>query len=243
MLPLIYINLQRDAERHRRMQSEFSRLGLHADRQEAVLWTALSPAEQARLYSEELNKRQFHKTLSNGEKGCYASHLQAWKDLIDSTHEALVVLEDDVRLEPQFAEVITAIGSLPRGWDMIKLIGHLDARSAPSRQGRAKPLCPGYQLVEYKRVPSLTAGYVISRAGAAKLLQGRIPFGRPIDVDLRHWWETELCIQGVSPAAIALDETSEQSSIGAKTPDTLAMTWRKFRRKARYTLLNYWHRR
>lgn len=243
MLPLVYINLQRDTERHRRMQSEFSRLGIHADRLEAVLWTALRHGEQTRLYSEELNQRQFHKALSNGEKGCYASHLQAWQSLLDSPHEALVVLEDDVRLEPQFAAVITAIGSLPRNWDMIKLIGHLDAKRASGNQASAQPLCPGFQLVSYKRVPSLTAGYVISRSGAAKLLQGRIPFGRPIDVDLRYWWETDLRMRGVSPAAIALDETSEQSSIGAKAPDTLAMSWRKFCRKASYTLLNYWHRR
>jgi hypothetical protein len=30
--------------------------------------------------------------------------------------------------------------------------------------------------------------------------------------------------------------------VGAKAPDSLATTWRKFRRKAAYTILNRWHR-
>lgn len=243
MLPIIYINLDSDTERRQRMEAEFARAGLLAQRFEATRWTLLPTEQQARYYSERLNARQFHKPLSNGERGCYASHLRAWQMLLDSRHEALVVLEDDVRLEPGFATAIEAIAALPANWDMIKLIGHLDARRGQDKQHRPRALCPGIELVDYKRVPSLTAGYVISRAGAAKLLASRIPFGRPIDVDLRHWWETELGIQGLSPAVIALDETSEQSSIGAKAPDTLAMSWRKFRRKASYTLLNYWHRR
>jgi glycosyl transferase family 25 len=104
---------------------------------------------------------------------------------------------------------------------------------------------PGTALVDYSRVPSMTAGYVVSRAGAAKLLAHRQPFGRPIDVDLRFWWECDqLRILGVSPSAIALDDTSEVSSIW-DTRDTLTpgQRWRKFTMKLALTLGNAWHRR
>jgi len=149
-----------------------------------------------------------------------------------------VVLEDDVALKPEFAAVIDAIAALPAGWDMVKLIG----RDSEKLSG-CTPLIDGFQLVNYQRVPSLTAGYVISRSGAQKLLASRIPFGRPIDVDLRHWWENDLRIRGIVPAAITLDDTSFQSSIGAKVAESgLAASWRKFRHKAAYTWLNHKHR-
>lgn len=245
MLPLLFINLDSDEERRQRMQAEFERLGLQGERFPATRWTALSEAEQARLFSPALNARWFHKPLVNGEKGCYASHLRAWQWLLDSPHAAVVVLEDDVSLTPDFTAVVNAIEALPAGWDMIKLLGRTATGQAEKLQ-RSQPLCAGHTLVDYRRVPSLTAGYVLSRSGAEKLLASRIPFGRPIDVDLRHFWEIGnggLRIQGVMPGAITLDETSFASSIGDKPKGGLTARWRKFRQKVTYTMLNGWHRR
>jgi len=242
MLPILYVNLDRDGARRDRMEAEFKKLGLPGERFPATLWTVLSPSEQARYYSPELNSQQFHKPLVNGEKGCYASHLRAWQWLLDSPHSALVVLEDDVRLKPEFATVVEAIAALPAAWDMVKLLGR-PATGKREKLRAQRALIPGTELVDYARVPSLTAGYVISRAGASKLLKSRQPFGRPIDVDLRHFWENGLKIQGVEPAAIELDDTSFESSIGDKPKGGLAARWRKFRHKTAYTVLNRWHTR
>ena len=237
MLPILFINLDSDGARRERMASEFSRLGLIAERFAATRWTELTEAEKARYYSAELNSTQFHKPLVAGEKGCYTSHLLAWAWLLASDHPAMVLLEDDVALRPEFGAVISAIEQLPASWDMIKLIGR-----EHEKLSAALPLTAGFELVDYLRVPSLTAGYVISRSGAKKLLDSRIPFGRPVDVDLRYWWESGLKVQGVMPAAITLDDTSLQSSIGAKAAASgLAASWRKFRIKAAYSLLNRWH--
>lgn len=241
-LPVRYINLDRDGERRTRMQAELARSGLAGERFGGVLWTALPPDEQDALYSPALNARQFHKPLVNGEKGCYASHLALWQWLLQSPHPAVVVLEDDVRLKDSFAAVCAAIEGLPVGWDMVKLIGRAELGRREKLQGQ-RNLCPGHALVQYRRVPSLTAGYVLSREGARKLLATRKPFGRPIDVDLRHWWESQrLGVQGVHPAAIELDDTSLDSSIGAKVPEVGWLgKWRKFRHKIIYTLGNAWH--
>jgi glycosyl transferase, family 25 len=243
MLPIRYINLDRDELRRARMDAELSKLGLAFERFPAVLWTAISTAEQASLYSESLNAKQFHQPLVNGEKGCYASHLKLWRSLLDSRHEAMIILEDDVCLAPDFALVASAITSIPNAWEMIKLIGRTSLGKAEKVKHR-EPLCLGYQLLTYHRIPSLTAGYAISRRGAEKLLRTRTPFGRPIDVDLRHWWECEhLLIQGTDPAAIGLDQTSQDSSIGIKSK-TRGMhgTWRKFLHKLQYSLNNARHR-
>ena len=239
-LPLVFINLDKDSERRTRIEGQLAHLGLPGERLPAVWWKHLPPAEQSLLYSAERNHGLYYQPLVDGEKGCYASHIQAWRQLLASDAPALVVLEDDVRLTPQFADVVNAIAALQEPWDMVKLLGR-DREKVRSQ----RPLEPGTALVDYSRVPSMTAGYVVSRAGAAKLLAHRQPFGRPIDVDLRFWWECDqLRILGVSPSAIALDDTSEVSSIW-DTRDTLTpgQRWRKFTMKLALTLGNAWHRR
>lgn len=239
-LPLVFINLDKDSERRTRIEGQLAHLGLPGERLPAVWWKHLPPAEQSLLYSAERNHGLYYQPLVDGEKGCYASHIQAWRQLLASDAPALVVLEDDVRLTPQFAEVVKAIAALQEPWDMVKLLGR-DREKVRSQ----RPLVPGTALVDYSRVPSMTAGYVVSRAGAAKLLAHRQPFGRPIDVDLRFWWECDqLRILGVSPSAIALDDTSEVSSIW-DTRDTLTpgQRWRKFTMKLALTVGNAWHRR
>ena len=239
-LPLVFINLDKDSERRTRIEGQLAHLGLPGERLPAVWWKHLPPAEQSLLYSAERNHGLYYQPLVDGEKGCYASHIQAWRQLLASDAPALVVLEDDVRLTPQFADVVNAIAALQEPWDMVKLLGR-DREKVRSQ----RPLVPGTALVDYSRVPSMTAGYVVSRAGAAKLLAHRQPFGRPIDVDLRFWWECDqLRILGVSPSALALDDTSEVSSIW-DTRDTLTpgQRWRKFTMKLALTLGNAWHRR
>lgn len=239
-LPIVFINLDRDAERRTRLLAELQQIDMQSERFPAVWWADVPPEQASRWYSDDLNARQYYKPLRNGEKGCYASHIGAWQQLLASDAPALVVLEDDVRLTPQFADVVNAIAALQEPWDMVKLLGR-DREKVRSQ----RPLVHGTALVDYSRVPSMTAGYVVSRAGAAKLLAHRQPFGRPIDVDLRFWWECDqLRILGVSPSAIALDDTSEVSSIW-DTRDTLTpgQRWRKFTMKLALTLGNAWHRR
>ena len=239
-LPIVFININLAAERRTRLLAELQQIDMPCERFPAVWWADVPPEQASRWYSDDLNARQYYKPLRNGEKGCYASHIGAWQQLLASDAPALVVLEDDVRLTPQFADVVNAIAALQEPWDMVKLLGR-DREKVRSQ----RPLVPGTALVDYSRVPSMTAGYVVSRAGAAKLLAHRQPFGRPIDVDLRFWWECDqLRILGVSPSAIALDDTSEVSSIW-DTRDTLTpgQRWRKFTMKLALTVGNAWQRR
>lgn len=238
-LPLVFVNLDRDAERRARLEAELARMNLQGERLHAVWWAELPAAEQDALYSAQLNRTQYYKPLVNGEKGCYASHIQAWRQLLASDAPAMVVLEDDVRLDDRLADGIAAIAALDIPWDMVKLLGreHEKVRSQ-------RPLLPDVALVEYQRVPSMTAGYVISRAGAAKLLATRVPFGRPIDVDLRFWWENDLRILGTVPSLLILDETSFVSSIWSEKPRVpLLQKLRKFAMKLGLSLGNARHRR
>lgn len=234
----VFINLDKDGERRERMQAQLEALPIPFARLSAVWWPDVPEDEKTALYAPERNARQYYKPLANGEKGCYASHVQAWRQLLASDAQALVVLEDDVRLQADFAEVIHSLAHVEPSWDMIKLVGREREKVRAQR-----PLAAGHRLIQYTRVPSLTAAYVISRAGAEKLLRSRVPFGRPVDVDLRFWFENDLRIFGVQPALVALDETSEVSSIWQQRPPlTAQQRWRKLWMKVQLTWGNTWAR-
>ncbi|ACM31690.1 glycosyltransferase family 25 protein [[Acidovorax] ebreus] len=208
-IPIVYINLAKDTERQQRMQAQFSRLGLETFRLPAVRWSELSAEAQAHHFSAELNSHQYFKPMGSGEKGCYCSHITAWRQLLDSAAAAMAVFEDDVRLLPAMPEALRAISTLPADcWDMVKLFGREREKIASRR-----PLVGSLELITYRRVPSFAAGYVISRSGARKMLESRQPFGRPVDVDMRFWFENGMRVFGVHPSVVALDDTSKVSSI------------------------------
>lgn len=238
-LPVVYINLDEHTERRALLQAELAAAGVQAQRLSAVRWARLPAPEQARLYSDALNRRQHHVPLVAGEKGCYASHLRACQALLASAHPALVVLEDDVQITPRLVPALQALLPQLARWDLVKLIGR------PREKLRhSSPLTDDTALVAYARVPSLTAGHVLTRRGAQKLLGSRVPFGRPVDLDLRHWWENGFQIRGLHPAVIALAPLHEQSSIGAKAAGrSLAQRWHKFHIKLMHGLRNAWHAR
>lgn len=230
-LPVVFINLSKDVERCERMTSQLTEMGLSVSRLPAVWWADLSETEQQRYFCAPQSHGRYFKPLSNGEKGCYASHLRSWQQLLDSDAPAMVVFEDDVRLLPQLPQALAAIEALPAdgSWDMIKLYGREHEKIA--NQGRLGT--GSLQLISYQRVPSFAAGYVISRSGAQKMLKTRIPFDRPVDVDIRFWFENGLRVFGVYPSVIALDDTSEVSSIWAQkeAPMSLSQKIRKFKMK------------
>lgn len=240
MLPIVYINLDRDVHRRERMEALLASLPFPYHRLPGVLWRELDVLQQTRLYSPDLNTRQFFRALVDGEKGCYASHLRACEYLLASDSPAMVVLEDDVAFDDGFADAVHAIATIPPDrWDIIKLYSRFDEHPRDHR-----PLTPRHRLVNYQRVPSMCNGYVLSRSGAAKLLAGRRPFGRPVDVDVRYWWECDLRVLGVVPSVVGMGEGSEVSSIwqGARPRRTWAERWRRWLLQVDHSIRNVWYR-
>jgi glycosyl transferase, family 25 len=230
--PVYLINLPRDRERGELMQQQIAALGLSTRRVDAVLGRDLSPAQREQLYSPTLNHARFHKPMSAGEIGCYASHLRVWQTMASDEASFALVLEDDVLLGRDLPDLLAAVAALPATWDMIKLIGR-----DRERVWRRWPLLAHSDLVRYRRAPSLTGAYLLSRAGARKLAGARQPFFRPVDVDLRFWWETDLRLYGLQPYPVSLGEASFTSSIGQREQvGGLAYRWRKFRSQVQYSL-------
>lgn len=233
-LPIYLINLPQDSQRRAHMAEQLEGLGLAQGliAVEATYGKHLSPSQRDAYYQEALNQRQYHLPLSPGEIGCYVSHLRVW-EMVAAQNEPALVLEDDVVLHPSLPSALQEVADLPEpDWDMIKLIGR--QRERPSQQWALEA---PWQLVRYRRIPSMTAAYLISPEGARKLLASRKPFGRPVDVDLRYWWESDLNLYGMQPYPVALDVSSETSSIGTR-PATRG--WQHRWHKARIQIAYSW---
>lgn len=227
------INMPSAVQRRQRMQVELQAAGIEAEWIDAVVGRELDPQALARLYSPGLNRQSFFRPLTPGEIGCYASHLRIWELMVQRGQDCALVLEDDVSPGPALPAVLTALANSSNDWDMVKLVGREHEVAL-----RQQPLAAGVALAHYRRVPSLTGAYAISLEGARKLTRHLPPFGRPVDVDLRHCWEPGLRMFGALPYPIRLNEESQDSTIGAK-PRNLDFGQRL--RKWRYQLAYSWN--
>jgi glycosyl transferase family 25 len=237
--PIYLINLPRDAQRLAVMQQQLQSLQLPFEWVQAVYGKDLSDAQRAELYDAQANAARYHQVMTPGEIGCYASHLNVWQRIAEGSAPFALVLEDDVALLPQLPAVLQSVAALAPRWDMIKLVGR--DREKPWQRWTLPSPAAGTALIRYRRPPSLTGAYLVSREGAAKLLAAHRPFYRPIDVDLRHWWCSGLRLYGLAPYPISLGEESFVSSIGQRElGQWWSRRWRKARGQWAYNFRNAW---
>ncbi len=196
--------------------AELRQIDMPSERFPAVWWADVPPEQASRWYSDDLNAREYYKPLRNGGKGLLASHIGAWQQLLASEAPALVVLEDDVRLTPQFADVVNAIAALQEPWDMVKLLGR-DREKVRSQ----RPLVPGTALSGVQPCARHDGGL------CGQPRRCRQALGAPPAFWQAHRSGPALLVGMRSAAhpgrlalAIALDDTSEVSSIW-DTRDTL----------------------
>ena len=207
----LYINLARDEVRGQAMAHAFAACRHQPQRFAAVDWRALSVQEQQRYYRPDVTRQPYFRALTAGECGCYVSHLEICRLLLAGDENWALVLEDDVEPLSHFDLVMDTINTLPPAWDIIKLIGRRKDKLINDRAAG-----PGVRLVQYRKTPNLASAYLVSREGAKKLLASRVPFIRPIDVDMRWWWENDLRVFGLMPYCLRLSQTSDISSIGER---------------------------
>ena len=189
----VVINLDRDKERLAHVESEAKRAGLMLERVAALTPDSI-PEKMRATYFATVDG------LKPGEVACYASHLHVAQQVAQGTYgNACLVLEDDIVFCDGFAELLDeAVKQAPMGWDIIRLSNPPKAavlKVAELQGGRRF-------LVKYSLMPMNTGAYVLSQAGAAKLLNEQVPRCQPIDIDLRFGWRYGLESFGVYPPLV-----------------------------------------
>lgn len=200
-MPSIFvINLISSPERLANSQQQLATHGLSFERIDAVDGATLSHAQLNSHYSANLNKQKYHYPLSAGQIGCYLSHRKAWQTIVERQLDYAIVLEDDFILENDLSNTIKNIEQLPFDWQMIKLSAYQNRTRPIAYQ---VPLQHEQQLVIHKKLMTGCCATAISYQGAKQLLAATDTFGRPVDCDLQHIWETQVAGYSLLPYPFA----------------------------------------
>ena len=234
MLTLV-INLDRDTTRLTRIEALLAERAVSFTRVAAVDSRALSPDEIAAAcaYPTPVSVR-----LQPAEIACYLSHIEAWRLLLDSDEDCAAIFEDDIDLSLDASELLSAIEDwMPEDADVVKLetsLKPIEIARAPETIVRER---------EIRRLAGChigTAGYVISRKCAARMLAESKQLRMAVDTTLfdprggvaetlsLYQLSPALCIQtrlqtGEAPAHKSnISERASHKSYGATPGERLA---------------------
>lgn len=162
MIPVYVLNLARSPERRAFMAEGLARAGVTGE------FVAAVDGRARRLPR--------HPRLSTAETALILSHRKAWRRLLASDADYAVVLEDDAHLGAGFADLLSADWGRLR-FDLVKLETSFD-RIWLTRRGVA---FSGRSLRRLGAEHLCAAGYLVSRAGARKLIEATRALSEPVD--------------------------------------------------------------
>lgn len=181
-VPVYVINLKRSQDRWEQIKNSAEKFAIDLHRVDAVEGKNLSGEDLSDF--DEAGFRRWHgKIAMPAEIGCYFSHIRALEVIVNSSAPYAVIVEDDVVFTPQFKPFVQEAMKL-RGWDVIKLVNH---RVAVFRNFHK--IDDQISIGRCVHGPSgSSAAYIVSAAGAAKLLKAIKPMRLPYDVALERGW-------------------------------------------------------
>ena len=109
---VFYINSKTRIDRYRNMMDRLSKLGIEAERFEAILGGELD--------SRKFDFGESKKDLNNGEIGCFQSHRAIYKKIVEGGYKSVLILEDDALFCENFNEMFAEqIKNVPEDWQML----------------------------------------------------------------------------------------------------------------------------
>ena len=245
------INLEQNRARRENSRRQFTEQGVAFSVINAVNGRELDEATVARVYDAGAARRRFKHELTRPEIGCYLSHLAAWTEIVKSGAGGGFVFEDDFEVVSPLAGILAKLSAPVEngtaGWDVVKLFS---LKHNP-RIIASEPLIDGFQLVVPYQVPTCLLAYGIRRAAAEKLVATALPFFRPVDEDMKFFWEKGIAVSLVSPSPVRVgDQQTVTGTIGdsrrtghrATLGRRLARSWKGLTYQLRYKALLHYHR-
>ncbi|WP_129792162.1 glycosyltransferase family 25 protein [Sphingosinicella sp. CPCC 101087] len=175
-------------------------------------WSFFDASESlhpALSYDEEDAVVAKGRPLTKGEIGCYSSHYEAWRQLLEGDHDQYLVLEDDVIADWDYLAAFVRMNHEAAGRDYIRLYYK---KPAPVRVLERDFGSRTRWLTRVIGYAFGTQAYLITR-GAARVFTERFRrVRRPIDDEMDRWW-----VHGVSNLAVfpfPVMERAQESGIG-----------------------------
>ena len=174
----VIVSLRRRPDRWQKVVRELAKVGIARPAKFiAVDGTTLSEQTLASLVHnvcELSTSPTSHTQLTRPAIGCFLSHLQIWRRLLDGNRDCLVVLEDDVVPSPHYSAAYACeiLSSIPADADLVLLGCTIMAGLAEKTAARS--LSRVYYF-------NGTYAYLITRKGCANLLPHLLPMRAHID--------------------------------------------------------------
>lgn len=174
------INLDSFTDRLANFHKNMEKTGLSIPRFSAV-GGASSPIPKG-FCEENAFHRLTGRKAARGEIGCYASHIAVMRQFLDSGLPFALIFEDDFLPVDEFGSIVRKLLVMP-GWDLVRFASIREKTSLPCATITGK-----YRLCVTVTGFTVTAGYMINRRGAERLLKKLIPMCLPYDLALHTGW-------------------------------------------------------
>jgi glycosyl transferase, family 25 len=170
------INLKSSVQRRAIMEKQFNKLNIPYEIFEAVKGADVSEQDIAQYYDMDYyNSRPGY--FTPGAVGCTLSHYFIYKKMVEEKIPVAVILEDDMILNSQFAELTATVAKQIRH-DEVVLLFYQSYEKILLSSPASVALTGKYQLYQVVNTALLrsTGGYMITYEGAKSMLEKSMPF-------------------------------------------------------------------
>lgn len=191
-LPPVYIiGMDGDAMRRRNVENICQRRDVSIKK-----FSAIEPndLDQIAAYDAAYRQHKFGCALTKGEVGCFLSHQMLWKECV-RINQPICILEDDVELPSDFAQILCNALACQADWDVLRLLAERWDRKGIAI-GRFDEV---RQLSHYPRPAMGTAAYLLTPKAAGTLLAGTELIRVPVDQVIDQYWRHHLRVLVVEP--------------------------------------------
>ena len=170
---IFVINLKRRPDRREEVSKMMAGMGIRFEFIEAVDGGEMLPTEEARLnyyLNHFIDERETHGWVASvGQIGCWLSHVELWKKIVEEHIDSALILEDDLSFN-KYEEFSDYMKETPEDWNVLM----------PGYCGGAvtKKINDKIVLLD---CPSCTHAYAVKRDAARVLLNNHYPMQGALD--------------------------------------------------------------
>lgn len=187
--PVFVISLIEATKRRERMTKILSDLNISFEFIDAIDGRKFGMSSHPN-YNRAKRLKYFGRELKGGELGCTLSHKVAYQKMLAENIDQAIIFEDDVVLYDGFIDTIQAIQDCDVPYDMVRFMGRDKVLNA--KQRKISQLTNDVALTRFCATPGGTYAYLITQAGAQKLIPHLEQTAYPIDALVGRSWETKL---------------------------------------------------
>lgn len=155
---------------------------------------ARTTAPEGLRYDPARAVRRHGRELTPGELGCFASHHALWREVADDDGpDMLLVLEDDLIVNPVFFQQMGTVAEAARPYGYLRLYAKVPAGA------RLEAPFLDRHVARFSGRAYGTQAYFLTREAARRLLRSVKEVVRPVDDEMDRYWVNGLPICAVFP--------------------------------------------